>query len=100
VREARAASEPGPLVGYSRALGVRPGRIGLEAGPLSQCRMPGCGRGREILLPERRRVRAALSAIIVKTDRKDARGTAPRSRIAGRARRCRAARALALIVNR
>lgn len=52
-------------------------RIGLEAGPLSQwlqaALMAG---GHEVVLLETRHVKAALSAMTVKTDRKDARGIA------------------------
>src|SRR5215813_2827687 len=36
VREDKVASEPSALIGWFGALGVAPGRIGLEAGPLSQ----------------------------------------------------------------
>src|SRR5512147_842068 len=37
VREAKVASEPEALVRFFRELGVAVSRIGLEAGPLSQC---------------------------------------------------------------
>src|ERR1700719_240362 len=37
VREAKVASEPDILVGWFRGLGLAVTRIGLEAGPLSQC---------------------------------------------------------------
>jgi hypothetical protein len=36
VREAKVASEPGPLVRWFSSQGVALARIGLEAGPLSQ----------------------------------------------------------------
>jgi transposase len=36
VREAKVASEPEALVGFLRTLGFAVGRVGLEAGPLSQ----------------------------------------------------------------
>jgi transposase len=77
VREAKVASEPGALVGFFDRLGVVVTRIGLEAGPLSQwlhagLRQAGC----EVVLLETRQVKAALSAMVVKTDRKDARGIA------------------------
>ena len=52
-------------------------RIGLEAGPLSQWVHAGLKRaGFETVLLETRHVKAALSAMTVKTDRKDARGLA------------------------
>ena len=52
-------------------------RIGLEAGPLSQWLHAGLTKaGFETVLLETRQVKAALSAMVVKTDRKDARGTA------------------------
>ena len=52
-------------------------RIGLEAGPLSQWLHAGLRRaGFETVLLETRHVKAALSAMTVKTDRKDARGLA------------------------
>ena len=52
-------------------------RIGLEAGPLSQWLYAGLRRaGCEVVLLETRHVKAALSAMMVKTDRKDARGIA------------------------
>src|SRR5689334_21191288 len=77
VREAKVASEPGALVGFLRQLGVPLTRVGLEAGPLSQWLHAGLtGAGYEAVLLETRHVKAALSAMIVKTDRKDARGIA------------------------
>ncbi len=52
-------------------------RIGLEAGPLSQWLYDGLTEaGFEVVLLETRHVKAALSAMVVKTDRKDARGIA------------------------
>lgn len=51
--------------------------IGLEAGPMSTFLVEGLKRhGLESILMETRRVHAALSAIPVKTDRRDARGIA------------------------
>jgi transposase len=77
VREAKVASEPEALVVFFRQLGVAVTRIGLEAGPLSQWLHAGlAGAGLEAVLLETRHVKAALSAMIVKTDRKDARGIA------------------------
>jgi transposase len=52
-------------------------RVGLEAGPLSEWLVRGLADyGITAVLMETRQVRAALSAMIVKTDRKDARGMA------------------------
>jgi transposase len=77
VREAKVASEPEALVIFLQQLGVPVTRIGLEAGPLSQWLHAGLTRaGFEVLLLETRQVKAALSAMVVKTDRKDARGIA------------------------
>ena len=77
IREAKVASEPEALVGFFAGLGVTVTRIGLEAGPLSQWLHAGLtGAGFEAVLLETRHVKAALSAMVVKTDRKDARGIA------------------------
>jgi len=77
VREAKVMSEPEPLVCFFRELGLPLARVGLEAGPLSQWLHAGLtAAGFETVLLETRQVKAALSAMIVKTDRKDARGIA------------------------
>jgi transposase len=77
VREAKVASEPEVLVAFLKGLGVEVSRIGLEAGPLSQWLRAGLVEGGfEVVLLETRHVKAALSAMVVKTDRKDARGIA------------------------
>jgi len=77
VREAKVPSEPEALVGFLGQLGLPLTRVGLEAGPLSQWLHAGLtGAGLEAVLLETRQVKAALSAMIVKTDRKDARGIA------------------------
>src|SRR5262245_45482426 len=77
VREAKVASEPEALVAFFRQLGVPVTRIGLEAGPLSQWLHAGLTKARfAVVLLETRQVKAALSAMVVKTDRKDARGIA------------------------
>lgn len=77
VREAKVASDPEALVSWFRALTQFPVRIGLEAGPLSQWLHAGLSAaGFEAVLLETRHVKAALSAMTVKTDRKDARGIA------------------------
>src|SRR3954454_16943333 len=77
VREAKVASEPEALVAWLRGLGFAVTRIGLETGPLSQWLHAGLtGAGFEAVLLETRHVKAALSAMVVKTDRQDARGIA------------------------
>lgn len=77
VREVKVASEPEALLQHFAALGLPVTRIGLEAGPLSQWLRAGLvDAGLEVVLLETRHVKAALSAMPVKTDRKDARGIA------------------------
>jgi transposase len=74
VKEAKVASEPEALIGFFETLGFAVKRIGLEAGPLSQWLHAGLKRaGFEVVLLETRHVKAALAAMTVKTDRKDAR---------------------------
>lgn len=77
VREVKVASEPEALVAFLAKLPARPARVGLEAGPLSQWLHAGLtAAGYDAVLLETRHVKAALSAMLVKTDRKDARGIA------------------------
>ena len=77
VREAKVESDPEALSAFFQALGLQLARIGLEAGPLSQWLHAGLvGAGFTVVLLETRHVKAALSAMTVKTDRKDARGIA------------------------
>jgi transposase len=83
VREAKVASEPEALITFLRGLNLPLVRIGLEAGPLSQWLQAALVKVGfeavlrfEAVLLETRHVKAALSAMIVKTDRKDARGIA------------------------
>jgi transposase len=82
VREAKVASEPEVLIGWFGGLRIAVARIGLEVGPLSQWLYAGM---RDVGLPvellETRHVRAAFKAMPVKTDRKDARGTAQLMRL-------------------
>ena len=82
VREVKVASEPVALIHCIKSLGVRVERIGLEAGPLSQW-LYGALResGLPVELLETRHVKAALSAMPVKTDRNDARGLAQLMRL-------------------
>jgi transposase len=77
IREAKVASEPGALTPFLASLGLPLTRVGLEAGPLSQWLHAGLQTaGYDVVLLETRHVKAALSPMIVKTDRKDARGIA------------------------
>ncbi|ABC24236.1 transposase IS116/IS110/IS902 [Rhodospirillum rubrum F11] len=76
-REVKVASDPEALIGLFGGLGVTLSRIGLEAGPLSQWLHAGLtAGGYDVVLLETRHVKAGLSAMTVKTDRKDARGIA------------------------
>lgn len=77
VREAKAASDPESLCSFFRDLGLPLTRLGLEAGPMSQWLHAGLlAAGFTAVLLETRHVKAALSAMTIKTDRKDARGIA------------------------
>ena len=77
IKEAKVGSDPDSLVAFFQGLGLAIDRIGLEAGPLSQWLHAGLTQaGFETALLETRHVKAALSAMTVKTDRKDARGIA------------------------
>jgi transposase len=82
VRETKVASEPTALIGWLSSLGFGLGRIGLEAGPLSQwlyMAMKQAGLAVELL--ETRHVRDAFKAMPVKSDRNDARGIAQLMRL-------------------
>src|SRR4051812_26112970 len=84
VREAKLASEPQALIGFLSGLALPLARIGLEAGPLSQwlhAALVQAGFAAGLL--GTRHVKAALSAMIVKTDRRDARGIAQLLRMGG-----------------
>jgi transposase len=75
--EKRIASEPEALIEFFRGLDVNVVRLGLEAGPLSQWLFAALtAAGFEVVLLETRHVKAALSAMTVKTDRRDACGIA------------------------
>ena len=77
VREAKVASEPEALVAFLAGLGVAVACVGLEAGPVSQWLHSGlAAAGHDVVLLETRHVKAALSAITVKTDRRGERGIA------------------------
>ena len=82
VREAKVACEPEALIAWFSKLEVSMTRIGLEAGPLSQwlyAKMREAGLSVELL--ETRHVRDAFKAMLVKTDRTDARGIAQLMRL-------------------
>ncbi len=105
VREAKAASEPEALHRLVCGIGFPVTRIGLEAGPLSQWLREGLvDAGFEVVLLETRHVKAALSAMTVKTDRKDARGIAQLLRMGWfrpvHAKSCGAQEVRALLVGR
>ncbi len=77
IREAKVASESEALVVFVRSLGATIVRVGLEVGLLSQWlydRLQAAGF--ETALLDTRHVKAALSAMAIETDRRDARGIA------------------------
>ena len=77
IREAKVPSDPEALARFFREAGFATSRIGLEAASLSQWLHEGLTRaGFDVVLLETRHVKAALSAMVVKTGRKDARGIA------------------------
>ena len=77
VEELDAASEPEALVRAMASLPYAVDAIGLEAGPLSQWLSKGIEEaGFDVVLMETRLVKAALKAMPIKTDRRDAQGIA------------------------
>src|SRR5262252_8014799 len=81
-REARVASEPEALLTVLRNPAYRFKRIGLEAGPLSQCLFSALAEADlPVICVETRDMRAVLKAQINKTDRNDARGIAQMMRV-------------------
>ena len=77
VLERKVASDPAAIAGLLFELPERPSCVGLEAGPLSEWLARGLAQaGWDAVLMEMRQVRAALSAMVAKTDRNDARGMA------------------------
>ena len=77
VEELQADSEPEALVHAVGSLPYSIDAIGLEAGPLSQWLSKGIEEaGFEVVLMETRLVKAALKAMPIKTDRRDAQGIA------------------------
>jgi transposase len=82
VREAVVPSEPEALIGWFGSLGIGLARIGLEAGPLSQWLYAAMKRaGLAVELLETRHVRDAFKAMLVKSDRNDARSIAQLMRL-------------------
>jgi len=76
-KEAKVPSDAASLSELFNSLDLALVRVGLEAGPLSQWLHEGLtDQGYDVVLMETRQVKAALSAMTVKTDRKDARGIA------------------------
>ncbi len=77
VTEAQVARAPDALVSFLRELPDEIAAIGLEAGPLSNWLHRGLtDAGFEAVLRETRQVKAALKAMPIKTDRRDAEGIA------------------------
>jgi transposase len=77
VREAVVAAEPEDIAACLRSLGEPMARIGLEAGPTAEWLVAALiARDLPTVCLESRQVKAALSAMPVKTDRNDARGIA------------------------
>jgi transposase len=75
--ERKVASEPDALANFLWGLDFEVSRVGLEAGPLSQWLFAGLTAvGFDVVLLETRHVKAALSAMTIKTDRRDALGIA------------------------
>jgi transposase len=77
LRESKVASDPEALLNFLGRLDHPVTLLGMEAGPLSQWLHAGlAAAGVEVVLMETRQVKAALSAMPIKTDRCDARGIA------------------------
>jgi transposase len=77
VREVKVASEPEALLHVLKNPACHFKRIGLEAGPLSQCLFSALAEaGLPAICVETRHMRAVLKAQINKMDRNDARGIA------------------------
>lgn len=77
MREGKVACEPEAILLWLAAAQNVPERVGLEAGPLSHWLHAGLTKaGLAVTLLETRHVKAALSAMAIKTDRNDARGIA------------------------
>ena len=82
VREVKVESEPEALLAVLRSPAYRFGRIGLEAGPLSQWLFSALAEAElPMVCVETRHMQALLKAQINKTDRNDARGIAQMMRV-------------------
>ena len=83
VAERKVASEPDDLIQLLRSISGEYGRIGLEAGPLSQWLVNGLAEaGLPVVCVETRHMKALLKAQqINKSDRNDARGIAQMMRV-------------------
>jgi transposase len=81
LHEGKVAAEPEPLARHLENWRSQLARVGLEAGPLSEW-LGGAliEAGFPTVCMETRQVKAALSAMLVKTDRQDARGIAQLAR--------------------
>src|SRR5262249_52363811 len=83
VREAKMATEPEAIVAFLTSAGFEYGRVGLEAGPMSQWMVTGLLEARlPVVCVETRHMKAVLKAQQVnKSDRNDARGIAQMMRV-------------------
>lgn len=77
IREAALVTEPATLAAFLRGTGLRIIRVGHEAGPMSAWLHEGLeAAGQPVVCVEARHMKSALSAMVNKTDRNDARGIA------------------------
>jgi len=83
VREAKMTTEPDAVVAFLKSAGFEYGRVGLEAGPMSQWMVTGLLEARlPVVCVETRHMKAVLKAQQVnKSDRNDARGIAQMMRV-------------------